>query len=45
MATNGMVYAMLLDDKMETCEAVTCVATDSKDIGVLVHLASNALKL
>lgn len=45
MATNGMVYAMLLDDKRETCEAVTCVATDSKDIGVLVHLASNALKL
>lgn len=45
MVTNGTVYAMLLDDKRETCEAVTCTATDSKDIGVLVHLASNALKL
>ena len=43
--TNQNIYAMLLDDKKETCEAVLCAATDSKDLEVLAFLAGNVLKI
>jgi len=43
--TKQNIDAMLLDDKRETCEAVECIATDSKNLEELTNLAHIALNI
>jgi hypothetical protein len=45
IVTKENIYAMLLDDKRETCEAVECIATDSKNLEELTNLAHIALNI
>lgn len=45
MMTKQNIDAMLLDDKRETCKAVQCVATDSKNLEELTKLAQIALNI
>lgn len=43
--TTQNIDAMLLDDKRDTCEAVQCIATDSKNLEELTNLAHIALNI
>jgi hypothetical protein len=45
IVTKQNIHAMLLDDKRETCEAVECIATDSKNLEELTNLAHIALNI